>query len=187
MPWSGPLPILGGWLLTSYWWGWVFLVNVPVVVIGLAAVIALLPESRAAQRPGLDLVGVAASAAGLVALTYGLIQAGQDGWSNAGALALMIAGVALLAGFFGWERRLTRRPGGQPLIDLSLFGSVSFTWGVILAVVPILAMLGILFTMPQYFQGVLGTTWMGSGLRLLPLVGGLVAGAVPASRVVGLV
>ena len=180
-------PILGGWLLTSYWWGWVFLINVPVVVVGLAAVIALVPESRAAQRPGLDLVGVAASAAGLVALTYGLIRAGQDGWSNIGALALMIAGVALLVSFFGWERRLTRRPGGEPLIDLTLFGSASFTWGVILAVVPILAMLGILFTMPQYFQGVLGTNAMGSGLRLLPLVGGLVAGAVPAARVVRLV
>jgi Na+/melibiose symporter-like transporter len=99
----------------------------------------------------------------------------------------MIAGVALLVGFFAWERRLTRRPGGQPLIDLSLFSSASFTWGVILAVVPILAMLGILFTMPQYFQGVLGATAMGSGLRLLPLVGGLVAGAFPASRIVRLV
>ncbi|MGO9505533.1 MAG: MFS transporter [Streptosporangiaceae bacterium] len=175
-------PILGGWLLSSYWWGWVFLINVPVVVIGLAAVIALVPESRASQRPGLDLIGVAASAAGLVALTYGLIEAGQDGWSDAGALALMIAGVALLAGFLAWERRLTRRPGGQPLLDLSLFSSASFTWGVILAVVPILAMLGILFTMPQYFQGVLGATAMGSGLRLLPLVAGLIAGAVPAAR-----
>jgi hypothetical protein len=58
---------------------------------------------------------------------------------------------------------------------------------VILAVVPILAMLGILFTMPQYFQGVLGANAMGSGLRLLPLVAGLVAGAVPAARVVRLV
>jgi hypothetical protein len=180
-------PILGGWLLSSYWWGWVFLINVPVVAVSLVAVIAMVPESRAAQRPGLDLVGVAASAAGLVSLTYGLIEAGQHGWSDAGALVLMIAGVALLAGFLGWERRLTRRPGGQPLIDLSLFCSASFTWGVILAVVPILAMLGILFTMPQYFQGVLGTSAMGSGLRLLPLVGGLLAGAVPAARVVRLV
>jgi len=180
-------PILGGWLLSSYWWGWVFLINMPVVVIGLAAVIALVPESRASQRPGLDLVGVAASAAGLVALTYGLIEAGQDGWSDAGALALMIAGLALLAGFLAWERRLTRRPGGQPLLDLSLFSSASFTWGVILAVVPILAMLGILFTMPQYFQGVLGTNAMSSGLRLLPLVAGLIAGAVPAARIVLLV
>src|ERR1035438_7003680 len=76
-------PILGGWLLSSYWWGWVFLINVPVVVVSLAAVIALVPESRASQRPGLDLVGVAVSAAGLVAVTYGLIQVGQDGWSDA--------------------------------------------------------------------------------------------------------
>jgi Na+/melibiose symporter-like transporter len=89
-----------------------------------------------------------------------------------------------LVGFFTWERRLTRQPGGQPLIDLSLFASASFTWGVVLAVVPILAMLGILFTMPQYFQGVLGTTAMGSGVRLLPLVAGLIIGAVPAARVV---
>src|SRR5580658_690338 len=180
-------PILGGWLLSNYWWGWVFLINVPVVLIGLAAVAALVPASRAASRPGLDLVGVGASAAGLVALTYGLIQAGQDGWSDARALALLIAGVALLAGFFGWERRLARRPGGQPLLDLTLFSSASFTWGVILAVVPVLAMLGILFTMPQYFQGVLATSAMGAGLRLLPLVAGLMAGAVPAAHVVHLV
>ncbi len=70
---------------------------------------------------------------------------------------------------------------------MTLFSSASFTWGVILAVVPILAMLGILFTMPQYSQGVLGTNAMGSGLRLLPLVAGLIAGAVPAARIVRLV
>jgi EmrB/QacA subfamily drug resistance transporter len=180
-------PILGGWLLSNYWWGWVFLINVPVVVIALAAVISLVPESRASKRPGFDLVGVASSAAGLVTLTYGLIKAGQEGWSNISALTTMVGGVALLIGFFVWERWLSRRPGGKPLLDLSLFASASFTWGVILAMLPILAMLGILFTMPQYFQGVLGTDAMGSGLRLLPLVAGLMVGAVPATRVVQLV
>jgi Na+/melibiose symporter-like transporter len=130
---------------------------------------------------------VAASAAGLVAVTYGLIKAGQDGWGNLGGLGLMAAGLVLLVGFFAWERRLTRQPGGQPLIDLGLFASPSFTWGVVLAVVPILAMLGILFTMPQYFQGVLGTSAMGSGLRLLPLVAGLMIGALPAARAVQVV
>jgi len=177
-------PILGGWLLTHYWWGWVFLINVPVALVGLAAAGALVPESRAPVRPGLDLVGIASSAAGLVALTYGLIRAGQDGWGNVGALLVMLAGIALMVGFFGWERRLSRRPGGQPLVDLTLFGSASFTWGVILAAVAILAMIGVLFTMPQYFQGVLGTDPIGSGLRLLPLIGGLVVGAVPADRIV---
>jgi EmrB/QacA subfamily drug resistance transporter len=176
-------PILGGWLLTNFWWGWVFLINVPVIVVGLSAVVALVPESRASKRPGSDLVGVLASATGLVILTYGLIKAGQDDWSNVYAITMMICGVAVLIGFFAWERRLTRRPGGQPLLDLTLFDSASFTWGVILAALPILALLGVLFTMPQYFQGVLGTNAMGSGLRLLPLVAGLLVGAVPAARV----
>ena len=117
-------------------------------------------------------------------MTYGLIEAGQEGWSDLGAIGFMVAGIALLAGFFGWERRLSRRPDGQPLLDLTLFRSASFTWGVILAAMPVLAMIGVLFTMPQYFQGVLGSDAVGSGLRLLPLIGGLVVGAVPADRIV---
>jgi EmrB/QacA subfamily drug resistance transporter len=177
-------PILGGWLLTHYWWGWVFLINVPVVIVGLVAASLLVPASRSAESPGIDVVGMATSAGGLVAVTYGLIKAGQEGWANVGALVMMTLGVALVVGFFRWERRLSRRPGGQPLVDLALFSSPSFTWGVILAAVAILAMIGVLFTMPQYFQGVLGADPIGSGLRLLPLIGGLVLGAVPADRIV---
>jgi len=64
----------------------------------------------------------------------------------------MLAGLAVIAGFFGWERALVRR-GGQPLLDLALFRSAAFTWGVILVPVLILALVGLLFTMPQYFQG----------------------------------
>ena len=124
---------------------------------------------------------------GMVALIYGLIQAGQHGWSNGGAMLEMVCGVAVLVGFFFWERRLSRKPGGQPLLDLALFRMPSYTWGVILAAVAIFAMFGVLFTMPQYFQGVLGTSPMGSGLRLLPLIGGLVVAAVPADRIVRLV
>lgn len=180
-------PILGGWLLTHFWWGWVFLINVPVALIGFVAVAAMVPESRASKRPGLDPAGVASSAAGLVAMTYGLIKAGQNGWSNPGALLMIAVGLAILVGFVGWERRLNRRPGGQPLLDLTLFSSKPFTGGVILAAMSFLAMVGVLFTMPQYFQGVLGANAMGSGLRLLPLMGGLIIGAVPADRIVHLV
>jgi DHA2 family multidrug resistance protein-like MFS transporter len=176
-------PLLGGWLLTHYWWGWVFLLNVPVAVVGLIAALALVPESRSPQRPGLDPVGMAASTAGLVGLTYGFIEAGRNGWTNAGALAPMCAGLAVLVGFFLWEHRLSRRPGGEPLIDLALFRSAAFTWGVVLAATAGLAMIGVLFTLPQYFQGVLGTDAMGSGVRLLPLIAGLIVGAVPADRV----
>jgi MFS transporter, DHA2 family, multidrug resistance protein len=176
-------PILGGWLLSHVWWGWVFLMNVPVVVVGLIATATLIPESRASRRPALDPVGIIASVAGLVGLTYGLIEAGQHGWTDTRALAAMVAGLLLLAGFLAWERRLSARPDGQPLVDVALFRSRAYTWGVILIAVEILAMMGVLFTMPQYFQGVVGTDAMGSGLRLLPLVGGLVVGAIPADRV----
>ena len=175
-------PILGGWLLTHYWWGWVFLLNVPVSLIGLIVALVLVPESRAPVRPGLDLLGVVASTAGLAGVTYGIIEAGRNGWTDASTLILVIAGLVLLVGFFLWENRLGRRPGGKPLVDLSLFRSAAFTWGVILLALLVLAMSGVLFTLPQYFQGVLGTDAMGSGLRLLPLVAGLIVGAVPADR-----
>ena len=75
-------PIVGGFLLDHFWWGSVFLINVPVVVIALAAVTLLLPESRATKRPRIDLPGIVISSAGLTALTYGFIRAGQDGWSD---------------------------------------------------------------------------------------------------------
>jgi EmrB/QacA subfamily drug resistance transporter len=176
-------PILGGWLLTHYWWGWVFLMNVPVAIVGLIATFALVPESRAPERPGLDPIGIIASTTGLVIMTYGLIEAGQNGWSDARALVPMIAGLVVLIGFFLWERWLSLRPGGRPMLDLALFHSASFTWGVILAAMAGLAMIGVLFTMPQFFQGVLRTDAMGSGIRLLPLIIGLVLGAVPADRV----
>ena len=175
-------PILGGWLLSHYWWGWVFLMNVPVAMVGLIAGFALVPESRSAERHGLDLVGVISSSLGLVAVTYGVIKAGQNGWTDTAALVPIFVGLAVLVGFFLWERRLSLRPGGQPLIDLALFRSAPFTWGVILMATAGLAMIGVLFTVPQYSQGVLGTDAMGSGLRLLPMIGGLVLGALPAAR-----
>jgi MFS transporter, DHA2 family, multidrug resistance protein len=176
-------PILGGWLLTNYWWGWVFLMNLPVVAVALLAVTMLLPESRSATRTGLDPVGVLASSAGLAVLVYGVIEAGQNGWGDPVALVGMLAGALLLAGFVLWERRLGRRPSGQPLVDLALFRSTSFTWGTILAAVGVFALFGVLFTAPQYFQAILGTDAMGSGLRLLPLIGGLAVGAGVADRV----
>lgn len=177
-------PILGGWLLTHRWWGWVFLINVPVVAIALIAVAALVPESRATRAPGLDPVGIATSTGGLSALTYGLIRAGEHHWTDPRAVVFTAIGLAALAGFIVYERRLERAPDGQPLLDLTLFRSAAFTWGVILAAVAVLAMFGVLFTMPQYFQGVRGTDAVGSGLRLMPLIGGLVLGSVPADGLV---
>jgi EmrB/QacA subfamily drug resistance transporter len=176
-------PILGGWMLSQFWWGWVFLINVPVVVLGLIVGFALIPESRTADRLRLDWLGAVASTAGLVALTYGLIKAGEDGWGDRGALALMALGALMFVGFARWESRLGAR-GGQPMIDPGLFRSASFTVPAVLGGVAGLGMIGLLFNMPQYFQAVHGVSAFGSGLRLLPLVGGLILGALPAGALV---
>jgi EmrB/QacA subfamily drug resistance transporter len=180
-------PIVGGYLLDHFWWGSVFLINVPVVVLALVAVAFLLPESRSEQRPSVDVLGVIASSAGLAGLTYGFIRAGEDGWTDTLALATIATGAAVLAAFVAWERRLTQRyqvggRGVRPLIELGLFRSASFTWGTTLATLVSFAMFGIFFAMPQYFQEVQGANAMGSGLRLLPMIGGMVVGMIGSTR-----
>jgi DHA2 family multidrug resistance protein-like MFS transporter len=174
-------PIVGGYLLSHFWWGSVFLINVPIVVIALTAVVMLLPESRSGRRPSIDLSGLVVSTAGLVALTYGFIKAGQDGWSDTTAVALIAAGVAVLALLPVVERRVADR-GGQPLADLQLFRSAGFRWGTILATLVSFAMFGMFFALPQYFQDVRGADPLGSGLRLLPMVGGMLVGMVSGTR-----
>jgi MFS transporter, DHA2 family, multidrug resistance protein len=186
-------PIVGGYLLDHFWWGSVFLINVPVVVLALIAVVFLLPESRSAERPGVDFLGVILSSAGLAGLTYGFIKAGQDGWTSGLALGTIAAGVAVLAVLIAWERWLTRRSqaaadgsprGGaiRPLIELRLFRSAGFTWGTVLSTLVSFALFGIFFAMPQYFQEVRGADAMGSGLRLLPMIGGMVIGMIGGTR-----
>ncbi len=174
-------PILGGWLLDRFWWGSVFLINVPVVIVAVVVVALLMPESRSAERPRVDLIGMGISSLGLTALTYGTIKAGENGWGNRVALTGMLGGVAVLGLFVLWERAAGRR-AIQPLVDLSLFRSARFTWGTILTTAVSFAMFGILFAMPQYFQDVRGFNALGSGLRLLPLILGMLVGLVLGGR-----
>jgi EmrB/QacA subfamily drug resistance transporter len=174
-------PLLGGWLLDNFWWGSVFLINVPVVALALIAVAFLMPESRSQQRPRMDFVGVVIAGAGLTTLTYGFISAGENGWADTTSLATIAAGVVLLVAFVGWERRIISRRG-QPLVDLSLFSSAGFTWGTILTTLISFALFGILFAMPLFFQDVRGLDALGSGVRLLPMIGGMVIGMIGGSR-----
>jgi EmrB/QacA subfamily drug resistance transporter len=170
-------PILGGYLLTHYWWGSVFLINIPVVAIALFGVIFFVPETRSPKPPRFDPLGIIASSLGLAALVYGVIEAGTYGWSDVLALAPIAAGVLVLAGFVWWESRVP-----EPLVDLALFKAAGFTWGTLLSTTVNFVMFGVLFVLPQYFQAVLGTDAMGSGVRLLPLVAGLLVGAGVADR-----
>jgi MFS transporter, DHA2 family, multidrug resistance protein len=171
-------PIVGGWLLDHFWWGSVFLINVPVVIIAVIAVVFLMPESRALRIDG---AGVIISSAGLAALTYGFITAGQHGWSDASALATIAAGVVALAAFAGWET-LVRWRGGEPLADLALFRSAGFAWGTSLSTMVSFALFGVTFALPQYFLDVRGLDSLASGVDMLPLIGGIAAGLVLGQR-----
>jgi EmrB/QacA subfamily drug resistance transporter len=162
-------PIVGGWLLNHFWWGSVFLLNVPLAAVGALLLAAFLPEARSTRPVRLDLLGAALSSAGLVALIYGSINAGQHGWTDTGTWAPALAGVALLAAFTAWERACD-----HPLIDLGLFRDAGFSWGTAHATIANFALFGLLFAVPQYFQSVGGSTPLGTGLRLLPMIGGMI-------------
>ncbi len=174
-------PILGGYLLDHFWWGSVFLINVPIALIALVTVAFLMPESRGLARFRIDVAGIVISAAGLAALTYGFIRAGDDGWSDSVAIATIVAGAAVLAGFVFWERHVASR-GGQPLVDLGLFSSAGFTWGTTLSTMISFALFGLTFAMPQFFLDVKGLDSLASGIRLLPLIGGLAVGVAIGQR-----
>jgi len=165
-------PILGGWI---------FLMNVPVAMVGLLAVLALVPESKAPRAPTIDVLGVILSSAGLVALMYGLVEAGDNGWGSVSAIAWALAGLAILAVFIGWEWYLDGRHGIQPLVDLSLFRSRAFTWGMICTSLGVFGLFGVMFALPQYFQAIMGVDAQGSGVRLLPVVAGMIVGLGLAS------
>jgi MFS transporter, DHA2 family, multidrug resistance protein len=178
-------PILGGWMLSNLWWGTIFLINIPVALLAIVAVARLVPESRAPRAPGIDAVGIGLSSAGLVAVMYGVVEAGENGWGSTGAIFPFVGGLVVLAAFVGWERLVERRLGRQPLVDLGLFASRSFTWGIVCTAFGAFGLFGVLFGLPQYFQAVAGLDPQGSGFRLLPVVLGLIVGAVPADRVAG--
>src|SRR5262245_8890545 len=172
-------PLLGGWMLTRFDWAWVFLINVPVVALAVVAVIVLLPESRSSVRRRVDLGGVARSAGRPALLTYGVISAGELGLTDGTAVVAMLVGALALAAFVLWERRTA-----MPLVDLRLFRVQAFTWGATLSSFVSFVMFGLLFSAPLYFQVVRGADAQGSGIRLLPLIGGMLIGGAVADRLV---
>ena len=175
-------PIIGGWILSHLWWGWIFLVNIPVALMSLVAILLLVPESRAERAPRVDVAGLGLVSAALGGLMYGIIEAGVKGFGTAACLLPFGAGLVLLAIFGLWERRLGRRQA-EPLVDLGVFASQSFTWSVLLSAFGAMALFGVMFILPQYFEAVRALTPEAAGVRLLPLIAGLVLGAVPADRI----
>jgi EmrB/QacA subfamily drug resistance transporter len=173
-------PILGGYLLEHFWWGSIFLINVPIIVVAMIAIALVLPESRDPAPPRPDLLGGLLSIIGLLAFVYGTIEAPGRGWGDPVVLTALGSAIVILAAFVWWELR-TR----QPMIDLQLFRGRQFLWGNINATLVSFALFGLLFVVPIYLQFVLGYDALDTGIRLLPLIGGFVVGVGVGTRIAG--
>jgi len=161
-------PIVGGLLLAHFWWGSVFLINVPVTAIGVAAIAVLVPESRNPDPGRIDFLGVLLSIAGLVLLVYGIIQGGDKGfWTNWGVLGTALAGAALLALFVWYEARLS-----HPSLDVRLFRDPRLSSAVGAIALVFFGMLGAFFFLSFYLQSVRGYTPLHAGLLTLPFAAG---------------
>ncbi|MGW1727028.1 MFS transporter [Streptomyces sp. NPDC002306] len=172
-------PIIGGFLLNHFWWGSVFLVNVPMVAIGVAACVFLLPETRDPASPKVDAVSTALTASGLAVLIYAIIEAPDRGWGDPLVLALLAAAVLLLTGLVLRERRAPR-----PMLDMGLLAQRGFLLNTVAATLVMFVLSGLMFALPPYLQAVLGHDALGTGVRLLPMMGGLMVAARTAQPVV---
>jgi EmrB/QacA subfamily drug resistance transporter len=161
-------PVLGGWLLERYWWGSVFLINVPIVAAVLIAGRWLIPESRHPSAPRPDILGMVLSTASLGALVYAIIEAPAHGWTSAMVIAGFAAAVITATLFVMHERRVP-----EPMLDLRLFKNPRLKWGTIAIALAIFALAGLTFDLTQYLQIVKGYTPLEAGLRILPLVMGV--------------
>ncbi|WP_327719103.1 DHA2 family efflux MFS transporter permease subunit [Streptomyces sp. NBC_00490] len=172
-------PIIGGWLLNHFWWGSVFLVNVPMAAIGIAACLFLLPETRDPASPKVDAVSTALTATGLGALIYAIIEAPARGWGDPLVLAVFAAATVLIAALVVRERRVER-----PMLDMSLLSHRGFLFNTIAATLVMFILSGLLFVLPPYLQAVLGNDALGTGVRLLPMMGGLLVSSRLAPQIV---
>jgi EmrB/QacA subfamily drug resistance transporter len=156
-------PTLGGLLLTHFWWGSVFLINVPLVVLALAGVLLVVPETAepGGHRP--DLAGTLLVAVSLVAIVDAIIEAPARGWTAGLTLAEVGAGLAALATFIWWELR-----AAHPLIDLRIFAHRAFSASAAAVTVIFFALFGSLFVLTQYLQLVHGYSPLAAGVRALP-------------------
>ncbi|MCZ2820730.1 DHA2 family efflux MFS transporter permease subunit [Modestobacter sp. VKM Ac-2977] len=156
-------PLVGGLLLEHFWWGSVFLINIPVMAAVLVVIALFVPESRN-PRPGtFDLAGALMSVVGIVSLVWAVKHTAQDGVDLLGVAAVTL-GAVVIALFVRRQRRIP-----SPLVDVSLFARPAFTGTVVSSLLAVLAFSGLLFFFSQYLQLVKGYSPLQAGLRELPL------------------
>jgi EmrB/QacA subfamily drug resistance transporter len=166
-------PLVAGFLLTHYAWGSIFLINAPVVVLALIGTWFFVPESKDPKPRRLDWLGAVLEVVGVTAVVYAIIEQPLHGWGDVQVAGPLAGGALLLAAFIGWEL-YTR----SPLIDLSLFRNARFSWATVTFVIVGFAMTGVMFIISPFLQVVQGYDAQSTGLRLLPLVLAMMAGAV---------
>jgi EmrB/QacA subfamily drug resistance transporter len=156
-------PIMSGFLLEHFWWGSVFLVNVPIIAFALIAGRVVVPTSRDPEEQRLDVVGALLSIAGIGSLVYAIIEAPNHGWASPDSLLWFSLAVVLLVAFVSWERR--RR---EPMLDMGYFSDRRFSIASGSMALVYFAMFGTMFLLTQYLQLVLGYGTLEAGLKQLP-------------------
>jgi EmrB/QacA subfamily drug resistance transporter len=156
-------PVVGGVLLENFWWGSVFLINVPIILLGLVAIAVLVPESRDPKPGRVDLAGVLLSIIGLVSLVFGIIRGGERGFGQIEAWGAIVLGLAVLAAFVWLERR-----SDHPSLDVKLFREPRFSAAVASVGLCFFAAMGTMFFLAFYLQLVRGYSPLESGLLMTP-------------------
>ena len=165
-------PVAGGWLLAHFWWGSVFLVNVPIAVIGLFAAVWLVPDSKNSNAKRPDPIGAGLSIVGMGLLLWGIIEAPDRSWTSPLILGAIAAAMAVLAAFVAWERH-----SSHPMLEVSFFRSRRFSAAMGAMGLVMFALMGGLFLLTQYLQFSLGYTAFETGLRIAPIAAVLLVAA----------
>ena len=171
-------PIAGGLLLSHFWWGSVFFVNVPIVVAGLVGAVLLVPSSKNpdAKRP--DPAGGLLSMLGLGCVLWAIIEAPTHGWSSTKVVAVGVAGLAVIGVFVAWEAR-----SDHPMLNLAFFRARRFSAATSSLSLGVFALFGALFAQSQFLQFDLHLSALAAGVRILPIAA-VVALTAPLSVLV---
>jgi EmrB/QacA subfamily drug resistance transporter len=182
-------PVLGGILLqhpswtnwlTGNDWGSVFLINVPIIAVGLVAIWRVVPETRNPQGRRLDLVGLVVSVVGLTSLLYGIIHASETrNWLDPWVLGPIIAGIAIIGTFIWMEAH-----SEHPSFDVALFKNRGYAISLTAVSLPFFALSGVTFTVPFYLQVLRGYDTLTAGLCFLPFAVGQLLAAPRSARMV---
>ncbi|MER7923928.1 MFS transporter [Streptomyces sp. NPDC096057] len=163
-------PLLGGFMLNHFWWGAIFLINLPVAALAMVAAAALVPESKNPRGDRPDLLGALLSTVGMAALVYAIISGPAHGWTSGRVLLTAAVAVVVLGAFAYWENRVP-----YPMLDLDFFRDRRFTGAVTGVVLITFGMAGSLFLLTQHLQFVLGYGPLEAGVRTAPLALAIVA------------